>query len=162
MHKHRTAGFTLMEIMISVVIMGIVIAIGLYNYPSVADRQRQDAAVASIVANLREAQREAVKRSADVYFRFSSMDRNFRLAIDANENGTYEGSEIRVTRLDGVEGASVDAPSSWARFQSDGKFVINTGLWTITVSAPGVSSKYIYVVSSGHIIESKKPLAGGG
>src|SRR5215212_7828891 len=67
-------GFTLAEVMITVVIMGIVFGIASSTWFKVAESRRVDSATNQVVADLRLAHTQATNRLTDVTFVVPSAD----------------------------------------------------------------------------------------
>ena len=72
-HGHRT-GFSLLEMLIVLCVLGIVLAIVLPSYGRFASNQRTLAASHLLASDLRVAQQEAVTRRAEVSVTFSAAD----------------------------------------------------------------------------------------
>jgi prepilin-type N-terminal cleavage/methylation domain-containing protein len=67
-------GFTLIEVMITIVIMGIVLGIASSTWFKVAESRRVDSATNQVVADLRLAHTQATNRLTDVSFVVPSAD----------------------------------------------------------------------------------------
>lgn len=68
MPKHAQRGFTLIELMIAIVILGIVLALGIPSYRAFIQNSRIRNAAESIQNGLQVARSEAVKHNAQVRF----------------------------------------------------------------------------------------------
>jgi prepilin-type N-terminal cleavage/methylation domain-containing protein len=89
--RHPGAGFTLIEIMIVIVMVGALMAIGIPRVDFA--RYRADAAVQSLRAALMQAQRTALVRQFDVLVSIDTVHASLRLAEDANNDGIVQDSE---------------------------------------------------------------------
>jgi prepilin-type N-terminal cleavage/methylation domain-containing protein len=90
------AGFTLIEVMASIVIVGILSAIALPRLD--LESYKVNSAVRSMTSSLTYAQRLAVTLQHDVRVSFDVPNGRLRIHEDANNNGLMDGAE-RVTSL---------------------------------------------------------------
>jgi prepilin-type N-terminal cleavage/methylation domain-containing protein len=86
-----TAGFSLVELLLVVVIMGMLGAIALPKI-DVAGIQ-VSSAVQVLSTTMVAAQREAITKQHDIILTFDAVNRQVRLAWDANSDGDIDGGE---------------------------------------------------------------------
>ncbi|MDT8370863.1 MAG: GspH/FimT family pseudopilin [Gammaproteobacteria bacterium] len=72
MLKRDKAGFTLIELMIVIVVLGIVTAIALPSFLSIIEKRRLVGAADTLFANLQFAHSEAIKQNRIVQFQFNT------------------------------------------------------------------------------------------
>jgi type IV fimbrial biogenesis protein FimT len=84
-HQKQT-GFTLMELMITVVILAILAAIALPSFQSIIEKRRIVGAADNLFADLQYARSEAIKQNKTITFQFSS-GANWCYGIDDNAAG---------------------------------------------------------------------------
>ncbi len=113
------AGFTLLETVVVVALVGVILVVTLPSYSSYASNQRTLAAAHTLAADLRTARQEAVTRRAPITVSFAGRDG----ACGAGSGGSYAmthgGSVLkRVCFPDDVEWSP--APAAPLVFESAG------------------------------------------
>lgn len=68
----RAKGLTLIELMVTVAILAIILAIALPSFTDFIDRSRMQGAVDSVVADIGFAKTEAARRNSTVYVKFGT------------------------------------------------------------------------------------------
>lgn len=106
----RSAGFTLIELMMVVAILAIVMSIGVPSFNTMIKNNRLTAASNDIAGALHFARSEAVRRGRDV--QVESLDNDLanglRVWFDENgDNGFDAGEELRVVRLSAASGVVI-------------------------------------------------------
>jgi prepilin-type N-terminal cleavage/methylation domain-containing protein len=114
----RTGGFTLIEILIVMGLMGVLVAVLLPDFNRVIPEMKVDKAAAKLAADLRMAQQRAVAEMSDVWFVFDlSGNSYYALVIDRNAMVTrledpLKGSaylEVDFDELDAFKGTRIIA-----------------------------------------------------
>lgn len=102
MNALRTAerGFTLIELMITLVIAVIAITIGVPSLTDFVAAQRVRTTASDLVADMALARAEAIKESRQAIFErlagsTSSWKDGWRICVDLNSNGSCENAEVR-------------------------------------------------------------------
>jgi type IV fimbrial biogenesis protein FimT len=67
MNKHKNAGFTLLELMMVVAIMGVLAGIAIPSYQDMLERNRLKEAVEGLKSDMQFARTEAIKLSQDIH-----------------------------------------------------------------------------------------------
>ncbi|MFV8784170.1 GspH/FimT family pseudopilin [Microbulbifer sp. SA54] len=108
----RSAGFTLVELMVVMAILAIVISIGVPSFNTLIKNNRLSAASNDIAGALQFARAEAVRRGRTVQVQALANDiaNGLQVWFDENSDGNYDaGEEIRVVALADVSGLAVTA-----------------------------------------------------
>ena len=106
MHRRCSAhvhGFTLVELLVAVVIIGILAAIGVPSFQALMDKKRLEGAVDNVLADLRYAQSESVKQNVDITVKDFEEGINWQyefhppLTVGAGASGaSYKGTSMAV------------------------------------------------------------------
>src|SRR5215203_2622714 len=124
-------GFTLLEVLITIVIMGIVLAIATSSWFGVVESRRVDSATNQVVVDLRMAHTQATNRLLDTTF-----------VVDAGDSSTYEigpDGDLETRTLPGDDQGTpktkiLPATDITITFHSDGRADIDPA-GNITVAA---------------------------
>jgi prepilin-type N-terminal cleavage/methylation domain-containing protein len=111
-------GFTLIEVMVTIIIMGIVFAIASSAWFGVAESRRVDSATNQVVADLRLAHTQATNRLTDVSFVVASAD-----------SSTYQVGPDTMTLPGDAQGTPKTKILSATNivFKSDGRAITTAG-----------------------------------
>ncbi len=121
--KKLHTGFTLLELMVTVAIGGIVLAIGLPAFSGFIKSSRLTTQTNDVLTSLHVARNEAVNRGHNI--RILTLSGNadwstgWEILLDINNNGTTETEDIVLRNYDAIESATLDGVSS-VTFESTG------------------------------------------
>ena len=108
----RTAGFTLVELMMVIAILAIVMAIGVPSFTTMIKNNRLSASVNDVAGALHFARAEAVRRGRPVQVDAIDNDvaNGLRVWFDADDDGSFDDNdteELRLVRLSSVSDLAV-------------------------------------------------------
>lgn len=110
-HVSNEGGFTLTELMVSIAVLSVVLAVGVPSFSSLIARNRISSQTNEFIAALNVARSEAVRRAAPVALRSSTADSQFATGwdvfTDADGNGVKASGDtlIRTARNSGASAA---------------------------------------------------------
>lgn len=149
---NRAAGFTLVELMVTVAVLAIILAIGMPSFSAIVQRNRLTTAANELVGTFQTAKMEAIRRNSRVVIcptssgnGCSGVDDWSRVVVfvDENSNGAKDSAETLVRDVQIIKpGANVTAQlgaTSTIRFGADGRARVGTTVVQGAVSL--VSSK---------------------
>lgn len=90
--RSRRAGFTLIEIMVVVGIMGLILMIGIPNIYQMAKKEGMRRALTDMKEVLAEARRKAILSGKEAQLKFYPMDRRFEITGGAATVTTHDGA----------------------------------------------------------------------
>lgn len=137
MNKQIESGFTLVELMIVVTIIGVIAALAAPSYQRTIEKNQLKQAVESLKADMQFARTEAIKRSADVYVSRENGNSGswcYGLSLDdcdCEETNTSESDYCSIKIVSGSEFSATNLNSS----DADSKFSFRRG----TIGANGVT-----------------------
>ncbi len=95
---HKSSGFTLLELMIILCLMGIIAAIAMPNFMSWKHNYRLKAAAQDVYSNFQLAKITAVRRNTLCTIAFNKDAGSYTVFVDADQNlAVTDGDEILVT-----------------------------------------------------------------
>lgn len=143
MNRQNNKGMTLLEVMVVVAIIGIIVAIAVPSFSTMLEKQRIKDAAEAMLADLRWARTESIKRNAPVRVTFATGS-NWSYTIDTfpaltTSDGilpkTVNGSDFPSTAL---ETASFAGRVAYTTFDPVRGTNLNNG--TVTISSNNFSA----------------------
>lgn len=128
----KCRGFTLLELMVALVVLGIAVSIAVPSFGGLIDRQRIDSSLDVLLRGLNGARQEAVERNRPITIAppAGGWSGGWRVFIDDNANGAFDSGE-RLLREELQPGpVAVHATSSIAsyiRFNAQGESELLNG-----------------------------------
>lgn len=127
-----TRGFTLLELMIALAVLGLLLGIGIPAFGTVIDRQRMDSGLDALIRSVNYTRMEAVRRNRPVTMAPIDDDWNsgWRIFIDANHNGRHDQGEniLREEVPANVSYIHANTPvAHYVRFNAQGESVLLNG-----------------------------------
>ncbi len=99
MQKNRKNGFTVHELLITVVIISIIAGVAGPNLSALISERRDEAGVFALWTTLNSAKIEVAKNDAPLILTFDLTNNNFKVYSDSSENGKGETAEERSNKL---------------------------------------------------------------
>jgi type IV fimbrial biogenesis protein FimT len=90
---NKQSGFTLIEMMIVIAIMGIFAGIAIPNYLSYMPKHRLNGAARRVMGDLMAARMKAVSQNCDVRVAFVADDAEYKIWTDSNNDGAIDSGE---------------------------------------------------------------------
>ncbi|GLS03005.1 hypothetical protein GCM10007860_01480 [Chitiniphilus shinanonensis] len=154
----RQGGFTLIEVMVVIAIIGVVLGIAAPNYQSLVRNSRLSSASEELLTHLMLARTEAIKRNASVEVCASANPAASEPECDGSDwkdgwivRVVGETQPLRVgTALEGVDSLSVSgASSNKLTFRSFTN--ASNQVATFTFCIPGIQAREVVVERSGRV-----------
>jgi len=154
MHKYKhidqQSGFTLIELMITVLVGGIVLAVGLPSFADFTKSNRLAAQANSVLTALHLARSEAVNRGHNMRVLpiAASTDwaQGWQVRLDVDNSGTTDAEDTVLRNYDAIKKATLVGDEDNVTYQSSG-FVTTTSANTITLTANECTADDIRVIS---------------
>lgn len=159
MNKKRSLGFTLVELMVTVAIIGILASIAVPSYQDMIERNRLKEAVESLKSDMMFARTEAIKRSAIINVAIDENGSDWCYGINDDNTacacGTAGDCGIKAVAGNQFQGTSVDAD-----FSTNFNFRRGTaGNGTVIISSANYAARVI-VSTMGRIRVCSSDLGG--
>jgi prepilin-type N-terminal cleavage/methylation domain-containing protein len=154
------SGFTMMELMIAIAIIGILAAIGIPAFTVWLPNYRLKVATGDVYSALQFAKSTAIKENADVVIWFNTANNSYRAYLDNGEGGgtasnrTQDGSEKTIRN--GTMEAGIDMYdtlfSSWSnQTVFDGRGLASGGWGYVSLKNNENKYKRVTVWTTGHL-----------
>lgn len=149
LHRKKNRGFTLIELMVVLAILGIMAAIVVPNFKQYLLQRRLNGAARQIMSDLMSARMKAITQNRKVKVFFSGSNHQYTVCDDANGDGTVGSGEGTVQ----VRDIQYDYPGVTYTATADPIFNKNgtaAVMATVTVSNPS-GSKNVSVAITGRV-----------
>lgn len=165
----RTSGFTLIELMIAIVLMGILILLGLPTFGTYMNNALVRSTTESFFAGLQTTRAEAIRRNASVDFVLTNETDNLESTFDvATPNANGQGWLIRTNDLTAfIEGKHVAEGSNRTAAEASAVQITST-VTVVTFNSlgvtvpPGSTATIQFVLSNpADVLERKCVMDGG-
>ena len=94
-------GFTLLELIFCIAILGILMAIGIPNYMDYLPRYRANGAIRRLFTELQYAKMKAIADNKDYYVTFDSATDSYSVYKDEDDDGVQDANElVKTVNLD--------------------------------------------------------------
>mgnify|MGYP000110819166 CR=1 FL=1 len=125
-------GFTLLELMVALVVLGIAVSIAVPSFGGLIERQRIDSSLDVLLRGLRSARQDAVERNRPVTVAPppGGWSAGWRIFIDDNANGSFdEGERLLREELQPspINIHATSSVSSYVRFNRQGESELING-----------------------------------
>jgi type IV fimbrial biogenesis protein FimT len=121
--RMRARGFSLTELMVTISVMGLLLAVSSPALSRFAANWRLNAAASQMAMNLRAARSTAVNKNIDVVFMFDQDAGEYHFLEDTNGNGVADGGERETSVQTLPTGVVIDdftVPQTSITFSSKG------------------------------------------
>ena len=130
MNKQLQRGFTVIELMIAIMILGVLVTIAAPSFAEILKQNRLAAQTNSIIASLNYARGETINQGTDVFITPNTAGTNWSGGW-AVRSGTAGGPILRT--FDGFQNATLTASSATINYQADGSITGGAAV-TLTVT----------------------------
>ncbi len=153
MRTKERAGFTLTEILVAVLIIGLFAAVAYPNLVNWLPRYRLDRVAAQMESNLRQARLRSMSEGVTVRVEFSDSARTYRIGVyDTVESEFFEDGGTTRTVAANESARFEVSPVSGGLFIPDGSFSADSAepsLWVLLRSTCGRFDNSIVIWPSG-------------
>jgi len=169
MRAANHSGFTLLELLVAMLVLGVLASIGIPAFSSTIDRQRIDSAVTSLSSGLAYTRLEAVRRNRVVTIAPIGADWNtgWRIFIDTNNNGVFDAGEelLREDLPSRVAFIHANTPvASFVRYNARGESILlnggfQAGTFRFCPSQSGAQGRIMVLNRVGRIRTAREAIA---
>ena len=150
--REHSAGFTLVELMVAVAIMGVFLSVAVTNLARKTPNQHRENAQWQIAGDLRLARQQALSQNTEVQVTFNNAENSYRIWVDSDRDGLKDPQETITRTLSQHKGANVWASPATATFTPQGNMKTAQAYLYISLFVRDSSGyKYLYVFENGHI-----------
>ena len=159
-HKNRQSGFSLLELMATVAIGGILLAIGLPSFVNLIKTNRLATQTNSVLTALHLARNESINRGHNIRVLTITGDTDWaagwQVRLDVNNDGITDAEDTVLRSFDAIEKATLVGDTNDVIYQSSG-FVEAVNSITLTAyECTGDDIRVIDVKLSGLVSSSKQ------
>ena len=151
-HKHndRQTGFSLLELMATVAIGGILLAVGLPSFVNLIKSNRLTTQTNSVLTALHLARNEAINRGHNIRVLTISGDEDWaagwQVRLDVDNDGVTDAEDTVLRSFDAIEEATLVGDVDNVTYQSSG-FITTTSASTIKLTAYECTGEDIRVIN---------------
>ena len=120
-------GFTLVEIIITVFLIGIVGSVAVTSAVNILPRMRIDRASSRLAFQLQQARSEAIARNQNIFINLDSTANTLTIWVDRNRDGERDADEVRVILLEDPALVQIDTNLTQGLFNAYGQFLTTPG-----------------------------------
>ncbi|MEX0605221.1 MAG: GspH/FimT family pseudopilin [Marinobacter sp.] len=154
-YRNRSSGFTLIEMMIVVVLIGIVAAYAVPSFTQLVERNRVSSTVNSMLGILNYARSEAIKagQTIDVTpLTGTDWDTGVVVWLDANNDNNRDASEELRRFTDIPNGLAVAGGANAIGFRGNGFLIPDTAAeFQFSVTSPNTPVRFVCTGFSGRV-----------
>ena len=149
-HKDKQTGFSLLELMATVAVGGILLAIGLPSFVNLIKSNRLTTQTNSVLTALHLARNEAINRGHNIrvlpIVAGTDWAPGWQVRLDVDNSGTTDVEDTVLRSFDAIEDATLIGDDDNVTYQSSG-FITTTSANTITLTAYECTAEDIRVIS---------------
>jgi prepilin-type N-terminal cleavage/methylation domain-containing protein len=150
--RAKQRGFTLIELMMTVAIIGVVLAIGTFNFTRMAPSFRLRGTTEQLAARLQLLKMRAVATNKRAWFVPLVTQNAYTGFIDTSSYGTVQGSEFPRTEFDMANVISISSGSIPGVGTTCPGFVLPVGItFGVPTPAPGVGPEGLPISASSQV-----------
>ena len=159
-HKDKQTGFSLLELMATVAVGGILLAIGLPSFVNLIKSNRLTTQTNSVLTALHLARNEAINRGHNIRVLTISGDEDWaagwQVWLDVNNDGITDAEDTVLRSFDAIEEATLVGDTDNVTYQSSG-FVDAVNSITLTAyECTGEDIRVIDVKLSGLVSSTRQ------
>jgi len=121
------AGFTLIEIMVTVIILSIVGAVSVTSAVNILPGMRMDRASSRLAFQLQLARSEAIARNQNIFITLDSVNNTLTVWSDENRDGERDEGEVSVVILEDPTQVQISTDLTQGLFNAYGQFITTPG-----------------------------------
>jgi len=125
--RHTRAGFTLIEIIITMALMAIVGAIGVTSAVKIIPGMRMDRASSRLAFQLQLARSEAIANNQNIFIDLNSTANTLTIWADTNRDGVRDAGEVSTILLEDPRLVTIQTTLTAGLFNAYGQFITTPG-----------------------------------